>query len=193
MSDNQQLIEIQTMQEANNKLQSLVIAPTDEERNQREQELIAILDKKEGLWDRFFPKVGRRVTRDEAIRELQQITNDRIEAAKLLQANRMAQAKAYANAHLIGLEVNLRRQLTVFAENELEIVQSVMSDKDIKIFSSLKQKLDELDVLYGNGENDNLVKEMNRKTILRQLETQLEVSNKLIEGFKKALDSKIPN
>lgn len=189
MSENQQLIETQAMQEANNKLREIVIAPTEMERQAKEQELIAFLNKKEGLFGRLFPSKGTAIAKEVAIQELQQITSNRIAAAKLLHESTMAEAREYANARISGLSLQLRQQLSTFANSQLKIMQKNIDESSDEIFLLLDQKEKELDLQYGSG--DSTAKTLKKQLLLKQMQTQLEVSEKLIEGFKKALDDKI--
>lgn len=190
MSDNQELIEVQSMQEANNKLKEIIVAPTEIERKEKEQELVNFLNQRRGLFGRLFPSKGTAIAQEIAIQELQQITSDRIEAAKLLQESRIAEAREYANVRLAGLGVQLRAQLAVFANAQLATMQKNIDASNESVFLSLDKKEKELDLKY--GASDSTAKTLNRKILIKQMETQLEVSEKLINGFIKSLDSRIP-
>lgn len=188
MSDNQQLIEAKAMQEASVKLKEVILAPNDTQKLAREQELIAILNKNESLWDRLFPSKAKKLNRDEAIRQLKQLTDNRMEAVQLYHDTYMAAAREQADFYIKGLSVNLHSQLTEFVTQEFKKTQKTISEQSRETIVGLKSKYDELDNIYGS--DDNMFKSAEKEILNKQLEVHLTVTKKLVDGIQVALEKR---
>lgn len=102
-----------------------------------EHELIAMLNERPSIIQRFFPTQGHKASQKLAEEELKIIVSNRRDVVAIHQAMYMAATQEYANVMIKGLSLELQKQLAIFANIQIKEIQMNIASTSKEVLKDL--------------------------------------------------------